>query len=102
MFIPSETLFDKALKLARSGESFQDVMREALRQKLIEYKNEGVKSVSIMPAPDCCPACKDMNTERVKVEDELKNQRLPCMTCTSPLYRKKSVTGWCRCDYLPH
>jgi phage FluMu protein Com len=94
--------FSYAHELAKQGEPFQDALHDAHRQKLLEYRSDGIKTVGICPTPDGCPACKKVPKKRIKITDELLNQRLPCLDCTTPLFRKEGVTGWCRCDYIPY
>ncbi|MBN4060790.1 hypothetical protein JYT78_01825, partial [bacterium AH-315-I20] len=95
-----EGMFAYALELARQEKPFQQALFDAHREKLLEYREDGIIWVKVNNSSDSCPACKKIPSGKRRIKDELADQRLPCMSCSSPLHGKKNVVGWCLCDYV--
>jgi len=90
--------YAKGLVLDSEGKDCYEQLKESGRFQLLEYKNNGIRKVSIL-AKKSCLHCSQLAGKIYDIEDALKNSPLPVKDCKTKLSKKSK--GFCRCLYLP-
>lgn len=91
-----------ALFLEEDGENFFDMLQEAQRMKLMEYKEGGIiAQVQISTAGyQSCASCQRLEGKIYAIDDAFREMPIPNKECTTPSLNLKQ--GFCRCRYVAY
>jgi len=93
--------FEMALFLYSINRDFFNHLQMSAKMELMAYKQQGVKSVSILTCRNVsCPECQKLSDRVYSIDRALRENPVPCKTCSFELH--KGIKGWCRCQYTPH
>jgi hypothetical protein len=91
--------YEMALFQNKRGKECFQLLQQAAKMRLNEYKQSGVKKVQVQTVGDSCPACRKLEGRVFTVKQALEKMPIPCKKCTFKLYDDQR--GFCRCHYLP-
>jgi len=91
--------YSMALFLNEEGRSSLQLLQQAARMELLDYKNQDfIKTVEILTCKnDSCLACQKFQGKRYSIEEALRDLPIPVKNCSHTFY--ENGKGFCRCLY---
>ena len=93
--------FEMALFLYSINRDFFNHLQMSAKMELMAYKQQGVRSVSILTCGEAsCSECKKLSDRVYTIDKALRENPVPCKACSFRLHGGRA--GWCRCQYITH